>query len=125
MFELIADRLAIRAKETAQTVAIGMGAFLCLVVGGLFLTVAAWLFLLTFMTTLQACLIIGSTFFGIGLILIFVMSVRAAARRRIRRQMMLDAAAARNAQLGSGVGGIAAIVIAFINGMNAGKGTRL
>lgn len=125
MFDLIADRLASKVKETAHTAAIGLGAFLCLVIGSLFLTVAAWLFLLTFTTTLVACLIIGSTFFGIGLILVFAMSIRSAARKRLKQRLQMEAAAAQKAQLSGGAGGIAAIIVAFINGMNAGRGTRL
>ena len=68
MFEYVTDRVAQKATRTAQTAAIGFGAMLCLIVGGAFLAVAAWLFLLTITTPLVACLIMGSLFFGMGLV---------------------------------------------------------
>jgi len=124
MFEYVTDRVAQKATRTAQTAAIGFGAMLCLIVGGGFLAVAAWLFLLTITTPLVACLIIGSLFFGMGLVLIAALSIRARAIRRQKREAALRAQAMQQAQATGGVGGIAAIITAFVNGLNAGKQAR-
>ncbi|WP_289081376.1 hypothetical protein [Sulfitobacter pontiacus] len=118
------DRVAQKATRTAQTAAIGFGAMLCLIVGGAFLAVAAWLFLLTITTPLVACLIMGSLFFGMGLVLIAALSIRARAIRRQKREAALRAQAMQQSQATGGVGGIAAIITAFVNGLNAGKQAR-
>mgnify|MGYP003669562298 FL=1 len=105
MFEYVTDRVAQKATRTAQTAAIGFGAMLCLIVGGAFLAVAAWLFLLTITTPLVACLIMGSLFFGMGLVLIAALSIRARAIRRQKREAALRAQAMQQAQATGGVGG--------------------
>lgn len=124
MFEYVTDRVALKATRTAQTAAIGFGAMLCLIVGGAFLAVAFWLFLLTFTSALVACLILGSLLFGLGLVLIAALSIRARAIRRQKREAALRAQAMQQSQVTGGVGGIAAIIMAFVNGLNAGKQAR-
>ncbi|MEH6674177.1 MAG: hypothetical protein V7666_07185 [Sulfitobacter sp.] len=124
MFEYVTDRVALKATRTAQTAAIGFGAMLCLIVGGAFLAVAFWLFLLTFTSALVACLILGSLFFGLGFVLIAALSIRARAIRLQKREAALRAQAMQQAQATGGVGGIAAIIMAFVNGLNAGKQAR-
>ncbi len=124
MFDHFTDAIERKATEAAQTAAFGLGAFLCLVVGGVFLTIAGWLFLLTITTALIASLIIGSTFFGIGLIIFAGLSMRAQARKRQKREAALRAQSEQNSQLSGGLGGIAGVIAAFITGMNAGKKSR-
>tara|TARA_R100000935_G_scaffold10653_1_gene21228 strand:- start:13503 stop:13880 length:378 start_codon:yes stop_codon:yes gene_type:complete len=124
MFEYVTDRVALKATRTAQTAAIGFGAMLCLIVGGAFLAVAFWLFLLTFTSALVACLILGSLFFGLGFVLIAALSIRARAIRLQKREAALRAQVMQQAQATGGVGGIAAIIMAFVNGLNAGKQAR-
>lgn len=124
MLGLITDRLAEKATYTAQTAAIGLGAFLCLVVGSIFLTIAGWLFLLTLTTPLTASVILGSLFFGIGLLLFVVISIRSSIRKREKHRRMLQAQAAQQAQLSGGLGGLAGVIAAFINGVNEGRRAR-
>lgn len=124
MLDHFTDKIADKAKHTAQTAALGLGAFLCLAVGGVFLTIAAWLFLLTVTTALIACLIIGSTFFGIGLIMIATISIRSSAQKRRKIRLQQQAHAAQTARLSSGLDGIAGVIAAFINGLNEGRRSR-
>lgn len=124
MLDHFTDKVAYKAKETAQTAAIGLGAFLCLAVGAVFLTGAAWLFLLTITTALVACLIIGFAFFGIGLLLIATISIQSSARRKRKHVMEAQARSAHTAQMTGGLVGIAGIVAAFVNGLNEGRRSR-
>lgn len=124
MLNDLTDRVADKAAQTAQTAAIGLGASLCLVVGFVFLIGAAWLFLLTVTTALIACLIIGGLFTGTGLIMIAMMSARSKALKRKKQQEALRFQARQKENLSSGLDGMAGIIAAFINGMNAGKKAR-
>ena len=125
MLNVLLDRVALRATETAQTAAIGLGAGICLMVGSVFLAVAAWLFLLTITTALTACLIMGGIFFGVGLIMIAAIGIRSRHLKRLREAEMLRLQAQRQAVGATGIEGIVGIVVALINGFNAGKNTRL
>lgn len=124
MFDLLLDRVALRATQTAHTAALGFGAAVCLIVGGLFFAVAIWVFLVQVSSTLIASMVLGALFFGAGLLLLAIMSIRSRLLRRRRYEAALRATAAREAQLATGVGGIAAIIAAFVNGMTAGKKAR-
>lgn len=120
MLEHVKDQLAEEAKHTAQTAAIGLGGFLCLIVGTVFLSIAGWLFLMTVTTALNASLILGLFFFGIGLILFVTISMRSRARKRERRRKMVRAQAAQQNE----AGGIGAIINAFLSGLNEGRRAR-
>jgi len=124
MLDYVTDRLADKAAYTAQTAAIGLGAYLCLLVGSVFLTIAGWIFLLTLTTPLNACLILGLLFFGIGMIMLFVISIRSTMRKKEKRRRMLREQAARQTQLSGGLGGLAGIIAAFMGGMNEGRKSR-
>ena len=124
MFDQITDRVAIRAAQSARTAAFGVGAFLCLAVGGIFLASAAWLFLLTVTTAIVACLIIGGAFFGIGLIMFSLMLLRIRTQKRLKYEAALQARAAQSTHMAGGIGGLLGLITAFINGMNAGKKAR-
>lgn len=125
IFDALADRLAQRAAETAQTAAIGLGAGLCLLVGSIFLASAAWLFLLTVTTALVACMVLGTGFFGIGLLMVAATSIRARNLKRLREAELLRLQAQQRTPALGGVEGIATLVVALINGFNAGKNARL
>jgi hypothetical protein len=125
MLNVLLDRVALRATETAQTAAIGLGAGICLMVGSVFLAVAAWLFLLTITTALTACLIMGGLFFGVGLVMMAAMNIRSRHLQRKRAAELLRLEAERRAMGPTGIEGIVGIVVALINGFNAGKKTRL
>lgn len=124
MLHELTDKVADKASQTAQTAAIGLGASLCLAVGFAFLTGAFWLFLLTVTTALVACLIIGGLFTGAGFVMIAVMSSRSAALKRRKHKEALRFQAQQTASVSSGMEGIAGIITAFINGINAGKKAR-
>ena len=124
MLDHITDKLADKAAYSAQTAAIGLGAFLCLLVGSIFLTIAGWIFLLTITTPLNACLILGSLFFGIGMIMLFTISVRSSMRKKEKRRRALREQAAKQSQLTGGLSGLAGIVAAFMGGMNEGRKSR-
>lgn len=124
MFDQITDRVAIRAAQSARTAAIGVAAFLCIAVGGIFLASAAWLFLLTVTSAIVACLIIGGMLFGIGLIMLSLMLLRIRTQKRLKYEAALQARAAQSAHLAGGIGGLLGLITAFINGMNAGKKAR-
>ena len=64
------------ATRTAHTAVMGLAAGVLLTVGAGFMTLAAWLLLLTVTTALYAALILGSAFMGAALILLAVMSIR-------------------------------------------------
>ncbi|WP_255200198.1 MULTISPECIES: hypothetical protein [unclassified Sulfitobacter] len=125
ILDALTDRVAQRAAETAQTAAIGLGAGLCLVVGSIFLSAAAWIFLLTITSTLIACLVIGGVFFGAGLVMVAATSIRSRNLKHQREAERLRLQAQQRAQALGGVEGIATLVVALINGFNAGKNARL
>ncbi|MCX8228011.1 MAG: hypothetical protein OTI35_18230 [Sulfitobacter sp.] len=125
MLNAVTEKVAQRAAETAQTAAIGLGAGLCLLVGSVFLAAAGWIFLLSITTALLACLIMGGVFFGAGLVMVAVVSIRSRNLKRKREAELLRIQAQQRAQPFGGVEGIAALVIALINGFKAGKKTRL
>ncbi len=125
MLNALTDKVSQRAAETAQTAAIGLGAGLCLLIGSIFLAAAGWIFLLTITTALLACLIMGGVFFGTGLVMVAVVSIRSRNLKRKREAELLRIQAQQRAHPFGGVEGIAALVIALINGFKAGKKTRL
>lgn len=64
------------AAHTARTAALGLAGGLLLAVGAGFLTLAAWLVLLTVTTALNAAVILGAFFTGLGIIILVVASAR-------------------------------------------------
>lgn len=70
MFELFEQRASHAAKKAGRTVAIGLGALISLGVGCAFLTLSAWLFLVTVTEPAIAALIIGGVYTGAALILL-------------------------------------------------------
>jgi biotin transporter BioY len=124
MFDQLTDKVADKAAQTAQTAALGLGASLCLVVGCAFLTGALWLYLLTVTTTLVACVIMGAIFTGVGLVMIALMSARSRNRKHQKREEFLRYQAQQKASVSNGLEGVAGVIAAFINGLNAGKKAR-
>ena len=108
----------------AQTAAIGLGGLLFMVAGVFFFTLSAWLFLLTVTTMLNAALILGAAFFGIGLIFIAVASGRSKTDPRKRKKAAEQSRKENIEALSDGMEGYAGLIAAFINGLNAGKNVR-
>lgn len=115
MLSLLLAKAQDSAAHKARMAAVGLGASIALFVGFAFLTLAAWLFLISVTTALVAALILGCTFVGIGLITLSVMSSISKSRKRARQQ------AAAAAPQDPGLAGLAA---AFVTGMTAGAKVR-
>ncbi|KIN62938.1 hypothetical protein Z946_1801 [Sulfitobacter noctilucicola] len=75
MLSGLINRAKQSASRTARKTALGGAAGLCLAVGTGFFTAAAWLYLITVTTALNATLILGGAYMGIGFILIACMSM--------------------------------------------------
>jgi len=119
MLSHLAVRAGETARHTARTALIGAGAAVCLCIGAGFLTAAFWLFLVSVTTALNAALILGGFYSGIGLILIAILSIRSR-ERRIRHAEHL-AAAKRPAP---GQAEYAGLIAAFMTGLSAGRKAR-
>ena len=68
MFDHLQSRIHDAASRAGRTAAIGLGASVALCVGLGFLTLSAWLFLLTVTEPAMAALIIGGVYTGTALI---------------------------------------------------------
>lgn len=118
MFDRFIDRAQDAASRTARKAALGLGAMLCLTVGIAFLTVAAWLFIISVTTALNAALIIGGAYSGVGLILIGVMSAKGAPGPQGRSNGSNASQTPANDDIGP------KIVEAFMTGLRAGQKAR-
>ncbi len=119
MLSMLTHQIQVKASRTAQTAVLGLFASICLIVGLCFFTAAAWLFLLTVTTALMTAIILGSAYFGIGLILLAVMSSRSRAKRQ--EQAAAAAYAAKTSAAGTD---FSSIIAAFMTGLSAGKKAR-
>ena len=91
------------------------GAVLFLLIGLLFLTLAAWLYLITVTTTLTAALILGAVYFGMGFLLLAIAGSDGEAAAQPSRQE--DSAASDH-------DGLKNLVMAFLAGITAGQKAR-
>lgn len=114
MFDKVVHNAKQAAARTVRKTVIGLGAGLCLLAGAAFLTLAAWLFLITVTTTLNAALIIGGTYFGLGLILVGVASADSSSDRQ----------ESQSAQQDSNDHVVPKLIAAFMTGLQAGRSTR-
>ena len=103
-----------RASHVARSAAIGLGAGVCLFVGLIFWTIAAWLFLVTVTTVQITALIIGSVYCGAGLIGFALIGSR---KPHDPRANAVPDPAPRPADVDGLMG-------AFVTGMNAGVQAR-
>ena len=102
----------LRALRTAM---LSAGAALFLLIGLLFLTLAAWLYLITVTTTLTAALILGAVYFGMGFLLLAIAGSDGEAAAQPSRQE--DSAASDH-------DGLKNLVMAFLAGITAGQKAR-
>lgn len=105
------------AARTARQAALGAGGLLFILVGLGFLTMAAWLFLITVTTPMNAALILGGTYFGIGFILIGAGSYAGQQHRKVQEPELRTPAATPEQM-------VPQIVSAFLTGLAAGQKTR-
>lgn len=117
MLAALLAQAQIAANRTAKNAVLGIGAGLCIAVGLAFMTLAAWLMLVTIMPALNAAVILGCAYFGLGLILLAIISVRNRAFRRAR-------ARAAVAQAQAGPQTLPQMIAAFMTGMQAGRRAR-
>lgn len=115
---LIAN-IQITASRTAHTAVLGAGGVLALLIGLGFWTLAGWLYLTTVTTALNAAMIVGGIYTGLGLIVFAIMSFRSRHYRRLKlERARLAAAHTPGAEIGS-------IATAFMGGFSAGSKARL
>ncbi len=119
MLAMLTHQIHEKATRTAQTAVLGLFASICLSVGLMFLTVAAWLLLITVTTALMTAFILGGIYFGIGLVLLAVISMRSRERRKERA-----AAAAYAAKSPDPAANFTSLIAAFMTGLSAGKKAR-
>ena len=117
MFDRLIHQAQDAAARTARKTAIGLGAVICIGVGAGFLTVAAWLFITSVTTALNAALIIGGAYSGVGLILIGVLSSNSQPKTETRQTHQ-----ASSSQSPDDIG--PKIVEAFMTGLKAGQRSR-
>ena len=113
MLSHLVARARVQVEQTAQTAAIGLFACVALTVGLVFWTLAGWLFLLTVTTPLNAAVILGAVYTGVGLIGLASVSMR-------RKKPVPQPAPVAPAPEATFEG----LMAAFMSGMNAGARTR-
>ncbi len=110
------DNLRSAAADTARRTAVGLAAGFALLIGLLFLTLAAWIALASVADNLTAALIIGAVYVGLGFVLLaFAMT------RHVKAKVYhpaLGAPASRNENAFAGV------AAAFFEGLGAGLTAR-
>ena len=111
------DNLKSAAANTAKRTAFGFAAGLCLLVGLVFMTIAAWIALVSIADALTAALVLGAVFIGLGLIFLAF-----ALTRRSESPVYHEAFKAR-AEEPSKVGANS-IIGAFFEGLGAGLTAR-
>ncbi|MEX3316102.1 phage holin family protein [Sulfitobacter sp. PS-8MA] len=102
-------------RRAARTAMLSVGAAIMLLIGLLFLTLAAWLFLITIASAMTAALILGALYLGIG----FIMLAMAGAEDRAAPSK--PSAKAPSAQEHDGGKNLA---MAFLAGLSAGQKAR-
>ena len=70
MLSSVMNHLRGSLRRALRTAMLSAGAALFLLIGLLFLTLAAWLYLITVTTALTAALILGAVYFGVGFLLL-------------------------------------------------------
>lgn len=119
MLAALITNLQLTATRTAHTAVLGAGGCVALLIGLGFWTLAGWLFLSSVTTSLNAAIIIGAIYTGLGLMTFVAISIRS---RRIRRMRALRAqtvaAHATKTELGT-------LAAAFMGGFSAGSRGRL
>jgi fatty acid desaturase len=115
MFSLISQRIHHAATRTAQTAALGAGAVFLLVIGLGFMTLAAWLFLISVTAPVNAALIMGAVYLGAGCLVLVALSVR---NNRQEKQASPPPVSATADTV------LMQLVTAFITGITAGRKSR-
>ncbi|MDF3357277.1 hypothetical protein HKX10_07340 [Sulfitobacter sp. KE33] len=115
MLSSVMQHLRGSLRRALRTAMLSAGAVLFLLIGLLFLTLAAWLYLITVTTTLTAALILGAVYFGMGFLLLAIAGSDGEAAAQPSRQE--DSAASDH-------DGLKNLVMAFLAGITAGQKAR-
>ncbi|APE41985.1 hypothetical protein BOO69_00080 [Sulfitobacter alexandrii] len=119
MFDHLAQKAQVKAAQTAQTAALGLGASLLLAVGLGFLTAALWIYLVTVSGALMAALVIGAIYVGAGFVVLAVLSAK---RRSAKRELeKIEYEKQKGADIQST---LQQLILAFVTGMQAGRTGR-
>ena len=115
MLSSVMQHLRETVRRAARTAMLSAGAAIFLLIGLLFLTLAAWLCLVTVTTTLTAALILGAAYFGVGFLLLALAGADGNASRQPQQQ---------EAQVSTEHDGLKNLVMAFLAGITAGQKAR-
>lgn len=98
-------RLEQKIEHAVRRTAFGLAASVCMAIGLAFLTVAAWIWLVAIAGALEAALIIGAIYMGVGFILLALAARRPPQRRYVAPDVppMPDLASAFAQGLGRGM----------------------
>lgn len=102
-------------RRAARTAMLSAGAAIMLLIGLLFLTLAAWLYLVTVTTPMTAALILGAGYFGIGFLLL---AIAGSGNETRRSRRAAEEPAAHEPD------GPKNLVMAFLAGITAGQKAR-
>ncbi|MFG6589914.1 phage holin family protein [Sulfitobacter sp. 1A12157] len=115
MLSSVMQHLRGSVRRALRTAMLSAGAALFLLIGLLFLTLAAWLYLITVTTALTAALILGAVYFGIGFLLLAMAGADAEGAAPPSRPK--DPATSEH-------DGLKNLVMAFLAGITAGQKAR-
>jgi|TARA_R100000655_G_scaffold87095_1_gene127238 fatty acid desaturase len=115
MLSAVMQHLRGSARRAARTAMLSAGAAILLLIGLLFLTLAAWLYLVTVTTAMTAALILGAAYFGVGFLLLALAGSDGSAPRHAPDQG--EPAASEH-------DGLKNLVMAFLAGITAGQKAR-
>lgn len=101
-------------RRAARTAMLSATAALSLLIGLLFLTLAAWLYLVTVTTTTIAALILGAAYLGVGFLLLAIAGSEGRSAPRHAEESH------ENAEHD----GLKNLVLAFLGGITAGQKAR-
>lgn len=114
MLSGLMDHLRGRLRRAARAAMLSATAALMLLIGLMFLTLAAWLYLITVTSTLGAALILGAAYLGVGFLLLAIAGSGAQA----------PPAQAEESHTSSEHDGLKNLVLAFLGGITAGQKAR-
>ena len=101
-------------RRAARTAMLSASAALFLFIGLLFLTFAAWLYLLTVTSAMMAALILGAVYLGVGFLLLAIAG----------SSQQVPPPQAEESQAASEHDGMKNLVLAFLGGITAGQKAR-
>lgn len=115
MLTSVMQHLRGSVRRAVRTAMLSAGAAIFLLIGLLFLTLAAWLYLITVTTTLTAALILGAAYFGVGFLMLALAGSDGSTARQAPQQEEPTSAEHD---------GLKNLVMAFLAGITAGQKAR-